>query len=201
MEQEIFKAGVRPGSIGTQTEIKLLICFIMSNTRQSMSFEQLYEALSEKNLVNYFELVQAVDELCASGHIDTGASRDGPALFQTTPLGIQAGEELGGSLPLSVRENALDAAGRLLARERRRAELRVETVPEGSGFRVHLSIPDDEGPLVGFDLFVPSQEQCELVRRRFLNAPRFIYKGVLALLTGDREVLDEAFPPPEEQLF
>jgi len=201
LEQDVFMAGVRPGSPSTQTEIKMLLCYILSKIGQTMSFEQLYEVLSENSLVNYFELVEALDRLEETGHL-LREQADGGVLFSVTPVGEQAGREFQSALPLSVRERALVSAERLVARIARRREMSVltEAAPDG-GYHLHLSIPQESGALISFSLYAPNKEQCELMRRRFLNAPRFIYKGVLALLTGDRDMLDELFPPPEEQLF
>lgn len=199
LEQDVFMAGVRPGSPASSTEIKMLLCYLLS--RQDMHFQQILDALSEDALVNYFELVAALDALCVSGHLSRASSDDGDR-FAVTALGRQAGDEFASALPASVRERAQRAAARLLARERRIAELEITTTPaEGGGFHMRLAIPEQSGALVSFTLFVPNEEQCGLIRRRFLNAPGFIYKSVLALLTGDRSTLDEAFPAEEDRLF
>lgn len=33
---------------------------------------------------------------------------------------------------------------------------------------------------------MPTEKECEAIRRRFLNDPMLVYKGVFALLTGER---------------
>lgn len=200
--QEVFRAGVAPGGPSSQFEIKTLVLYTLSETGQTMSFSQLYDALSEEHLVNYFELVQAAEQLDALGHLRRAAQADGADAYSATDQGAQAARELVGTLPLSVREKALRGAQKALARERRVKEAVVDVQPAaGGGFQLRLEIPDADGPLVSFTLYAPNEEQCALIRRRFLNAPGYIYKGVLALLTGNREVLDEVFPPPKEQLF
>jgi len=42
-------------------------------------------------------------------------------------------------------------------------------------------------------------QECEKLKRQFLNDPVFIYQGVLALLSGKRDILGE--PLPQEDLF
>lgn len=202
MDQEIFKAGVRPGSPNSQVEIKMLLCFILSKIKDAMSFAGLYEAFGQDALVNYFELVEALDQLVAQGHLRCSNLPGRESLYSVTPLGEQAAEEFTPILPLSVRDRALQAAERLLERQKRLSELVVDiSAAPGGGFTMELSIPGEDCALVKFSLYVPTKEQCDEIRRHFLNAPSFIYKGVLALLTGDRQVLDEIFPPQEEQLF
>lgn len=199
MNDDIFKAGVRPGGLTSHNEIKMLLCYILSSIEQPMSFSLLHEALQENGLVNYFELVGAMEGLVKSGHLQL-EMEDGAERYRVTELGRRAGSEFEGALPLAVRERAVDAARRLMRRSRREQAVNIEVHPQNGGYRMELSIPEDGGSLVAFALHLPTKEDCELVRRRFLNDPTFIYKGVLALLTGNREVLGQIFPQ-EEGLF
>lgn len=197
MENDIFKAGVQPGGLTSHNEIKMLICYILSRLADPMSFEMLHEALSENSLVNYFELVQVMEGLVDSGHILL-QQENGTELYSATGLGRQAGGEFEAALPLAVREKAVQAAERLMRRSRREKAVRIEVQPQNGGYRLELSIPEQSGALVSFTLHLPTKEDCELVRRRFLNDPVFIYKGVLALLTGNREVLGQIFSRDED---
>lgn len=189
MEQDIFKAGVRPGSPASQDEIKMLVCYILSKIDSTIRFAQLHEALSSCSLVNYFDLVQVVEDLLHSGHIAIADDADGG--YQATETGLQAAHEFAHTLPLSVREKAVRATGRELRRHRRLAEVSIKTTRVGDGYRMELSIPEQNDTLISFSLFLPTQEECALVRKRFLNDPVFIYQGVVALLTGNPDILGE----------
>lgn len=199
MENNIFRAGVRPGGPTSHDEIKMLICYILSKLGQPMNFAQLHEALLENSLVNYFELVQVMDGLVRTGHLAL-ETVDDVDTYSIAELGRQAGEEFANSLPLAVREKAVNAADRLLRQQQRAAEVSVEILPVEGGFQIQLAIPESGGNLISFTLFAPTREECGLLRRRFLNDPMFIYQGVLALLTGDRKTIGEIFPQ-KEQLF
>lgn len=200
MENEVFKAGVRPGSPTTTDEIKILVCYILTKTGADMSFAQIHEALSEHELVNYFELVSAVDSLENTGHVEVNPHEDETSRFRVTALGKSTADEIDGLLPVSVREKAASSADKLLRRKKREREVEVRIEPSDSGFEVNLAIPDENSKLVSFAVFCPTKDEAELIRRRFLNDPFYIYKGVLALLTGDRDVLGEMFPA-KENLF
>ncbi len=202
MMDSIFNAGVAPGSPVSQTELKTLICYILSNIQQPMSFMQLYDALTQHNLVNYFELVPALDQLCQSRHLTrTEDVSDGADYYMATSLGLETGKELTTAVPASVREKALASAQKVLRRERRKSEVRVNTIPaKNGGFIMEFAIPESKSDLIRFSLFVPTQEECAHLKKRFFNAPLFIYQGVLALLTGNSAVLGEAVLP-EEELF
>lgn len=200
MESDIFRAGVRPGSPGTEVEVKMLLCYVLSNLEQAMTFDQLYEALSDHGIVNYFELIQLLDKLLETGHLSAVAPPGSPALYTATDLGTQAGDELGKDLPLTVREKSLASCRRLLARERRLSEVKISETPCQDGFMLEFAIPDDRGEILSLQVFSPTRHECELLKRRFLNAPLTIYKGIIALLTGDERVMGEIFTR-EEPLF
>lgn len=199
MESDIFRAGVAPGGPTSHDEIKMLVLHILSRIGKPMRFSQLHEALEEKDLVNYFELVRVVDGLIKTGHIVAEEGEAGER-YSITEIGLQAAEAFETTLPLAVREKAVEAADKLLRRQKREAEVSVQIRSEGGGYRVELAIPEGEGSLVSFSLFAPTWEESERIRRRFLNDPMFIYKGVVALLTGDNQVLGKIFPQ-QERLF
>ncbi|MCL2579869.1 MAG: DUF4364 family protein [Oscillospiraceae bacterium] len=201
MESEIFLAGVRPGGVDTEDQVKVLICYILSQLGEGMDFDQLYDALSQYNLVNYFELVCALDKLTDTGHLAREKKQGVPAVYTVTKLGKHTEKELERSLPLAVRERALDAGRRLLARERRLREVKISRTPSpGGGFILELSIPEKEGEMLTLRVFAPSEEVCGQITRQFLNSPLTIYKGVMALLTGNEQLLGQIFTQ-EEKLF
>lgn len=197
MEQEVFRAGVRPGGPTTGDEVKILICYILSKIEGPMSFSQLHEALSEQELVNYFELVSAMDALENTGHIESSPDGAGAQSYSVTELGRNAAGVIKGLLPASVRDRALRSASRLLRRKKREKEVVARITASGAGFEVKLGLPGGGSELLGLSVFCPTREEAELVRKRFLNDPTYIYKGVLALLTGDKQVIGKMFPENE----
>ena len=201
MEREVFMAGVRPGGLTTGDEIKMLICYILTKVPAPMSFAMLHEALAVNELVNYFELVQAVEHLLRTGHIMTELDENGADWYSATPLGQEAAAVFKTDLPASVRDRACRSANRMVKRRKRESEVKVNITPRMTGgFTLEMSIPDGGGDLVSFSLFCPTKEECDAVRRRFLNDPAYIYKMVVALLTGDKHMLGDLIPE-EEKLF
>lgn len=201
MERDVFLAGVRPGGLTTSDEIKMLVCYVLSKVPAAMSFAQLHETLAEHELVNYFELVQAIDQLLHSGHIASRQDDAGADWYTSTPLGDDAAVVFKTDLPASARDKAFRTATLIARRHKRESEVKIEVSErESGGFTVEMSIPNGGGDLIAFSLFCPTREECESVRRRFLNDPAYIYKVVVALLTGDEGVLGDLLPE-KEKLF
>ena len=185
MRQDAFTGGVDPGGLWNQNDIRILLCYILHSVGSPLSGEELSQILQRKALANYFEAQDALAALEARGNVE----RDSAGRYQVTPAGREIAQTLDATLPLSVRDKALEAALTLLAEERSHRENRVEVVPQEGGHQVTCHISGGEGmELMAVSLYVPDSAQAELVRQRFYQAPDRVYKLLLASLTGDREM-------------
>lgn len=200
MKTEIFTAGTAPGSPNTENEIKTLVCYILVETNQPMNFSQIHHALRQENLVNYFQLVGDIASLVDSGHLEKTSKND-VDYYTLTDLGRTTANTLDTSLPFTVREKAVTAAKLILAQQQRLDEVRATITPLDEGYLLELSIPyEDDIKLTSFSLYAPTKEEAEKLRRGFLNDPVFLYKSVMALLSGDLSVLGD-LKPDQNPLF
>ena len=197
MDREIFAADISPGSPATITEVKTLVCIVLTQAGE-MSFSLLHESLRENRLVNYFELIRALTQLVKTEHVSCKITC-GEELYSITALGERTAAELAADIPAAVREKAVLAAELVKKREKRMAEVEIKIENRDGGYYLTLALPGDNEKLVEFTVFAPTEQECEKLRHRFLNAPVFIYQGVMALLSGRRDVLGE--PLPQENLF
>lgn len=190
MSDKAISAGVAPGGIRDKNQVKILICYLLKKVKKPLSFDNLNEILAAYGLVNYFELADAVKSLLETGHIDLLENGD-EKLYSCTRLGAGTADLFEHSLPLSVREKAVGAAVELLARIKRESENKAEIKTDDNGMcTVNCRILDQGDTLLDIGLGVPAREQAEMVKKQFLKDPELVYKGVLALLTGDVGILD-----------
>lgn len=193
MEYQAFTEGVRPGGVTTSHEIIILICYMVSRAGQPVSLEQLCDALLRQELVNYFEFANAAEYLVKSGHL-VPADSDRYAI---SPLGQKTAETFEDGLPAAVRDRAVSALQNILKLLRRQEENRVEIEKTEDGYQLSLTVTDIGTDLMSIKMFMPTQEECEIIRKRFLNDPALIYKGVFALLTGDMDTVGSLLPSGE----
>lgn len=196
MEYNAFSEGVRPGGLTTSHQIIILICYMAAKAGQPVSLEQMCTALMRQELVNYFEFANAAEHLVRSGHLVPA----GENLYSPSPLGLTTAETFEDGLPPSVRERALSALQNILKLLRRQKENRVEIEKTDDGYQISLTITDIGTDLMTIKMFMPTMEACEEVRKRFLNDPTIVYKGVFALLTGDMDTVGQLLPS-NENLF
>ena len=183
---EGFRAGVEPGGLTTDYEIKILICHVLKHIERPMPVSALIELFVGEGIGNYFEAASAAAALVKSGHIAIGGC-EGEKCYTLTDLGESAAGTFEKTLPLSVREKAVDAANRYFIRRDRRAHNKAEVQKADDGYLLTLTITDVGSDLLKLTILLPDEETCGRIRERFLDDPIVVYKGVVASLTGSFE--------------
>ena len=191
MKQDAFSAGVEPGDLWHKNDIRILLCYILASVNAPLSRQDLTRIIQEKGLANYFEVEDALASLLTQGNI----AQDQEGRCTVTPAGREIADSLDATLPLSVRDKALEAAFTLLAQAKAQRENRVDLTKTKRGYQITCHISDGEMDLMAISLYVPDKAQAKMVRERFYRDPEGVYKLVLASLTGDtglaREYLRE----------
>ena len=195
MQPDTFQAGVAPGGAISHNEVKLLICHALAALDAPAGFQLLLEALGASGLVNYFALVEALEQLTAAGHLVEARDDTGAVCYRISEIGRAMTAELSEMLPHSLRDKSAAAIRHAQQRVQRLSEVEISEERSGGGYILRLAIPDEA--LFELRLFVPDREQRDIVRRNFLNDPVHIYRSVLSLLAESN-----TFPPDgEETLF
>ena len=188
---DAFTAGVAPGGLISSQHVKLMVCYILARIGKPISRDDMLSLLQYEEIANYFEVVQAIDDLNKGG---TNRRTDAPfEEYEITTDGEEVVAELYRDLPYTMREKALKAAIKMMARNRSEAENRVEMVETDVGVNVTCSVMDIDRPILTITLLVPDMEQANLVKETFLDNPLKVYSGSIALLTGDYKAVKKQF--------
>lgn len=198
MENGVFTAGVLPGAPQNDFEIKFLICYLLYKAEEPVAFDQLCEIFQTTGYVNYFEFTSLISEMIEQGHIkcieETGQ------VYCLTEHGKQTAENFYKAIPISVRERCEKELKRRLKLKKRLQENNVHIVQTRDGYTISIEIEDIGTPLMQLSIFMPTREDCERIKRRFLNDPSFFYQGIMSVVTGDIKTFGMV-PPSGENLF
>ncbi len=183
MDNNTFSEGIAPGGLRQQPEIKLLVCYILKTIDKPLTRTQINEILQEYRIANYFEVNGAISELVCGGQVSSEIS-DGDELITITSKSKIDVARIERSLPRSIREKAVNAALKILARDRIKKEsnVQVEKLPEG-GYHVSLEVFDMDTQLLKITLYVADERQTEIVKENFYNNAVSIYSNVISSLT------------------
>ena len=199
MAGEFLTQGIEPGGLTTSHETRSLICYLFRSLRSELTAEQVNDILQEDGLVNYFELSCAVADLTRSGHLSL--SKDGKRL-SITEKGIGAANTFEKTLPFTVKEKAVRAGIKLLARQKRDRENKVEIVPCENGCTLNIKmLLDQNNDLLNLSMLLPDRAQAQVMKEQFLSDPELFYKGILALLTGDMKTVGELIPSENAKYY
>lgn len=184
MSGAAFSAGVKPGGLTSETEIKILLCYLLANAGRSLSQSQLETALAGEELVNCFELASALHSLSEQGHI---LQHEG--FYAITPSGANLSDMLATNVPVSVREAALSAILRLQRFSQKSLHNQAEITAVDNGYLLACRIVDEAGPPVfQMDIYLPDLSSAQLAQSCFVENGDTVYLLTLAGLTGQKQL-------------
>ena len=185
MQSNAFTGGIRPGGLTNDFEVKILICYLLNNVKTVMTKSQLLEVISESNFVNYFELMEALSELKASGNIIFLNSSNGDEILKLSEIGVKTSETFSDTLPITVKEKSLELAQRHIQYEKRKEEIDVSYDKVHDGYQLKLKFKDIGTDLLNLSIFIPTEKQCKEIKEQIYRDPTLVYRGILSVLLGD----------------
>lgn len=190
-----FTAGVRFGGISDRTEIKILVCYLLSNVNQPVSAQQIIDTLVGQELVNYFELQDALSHLSQQNLIT-----ENNGLYSITKEGIDISKQLEKALPYSVRERAYKAVIEILqyAALKKQNQTSITTLHEG-GYNLNCTISDKDFVLFSCDIHMPNEKSALLAQEKFIKHGHEIFKCVLGITTDNPKMYRAFLEHPEEE--
>lgn len=188
---EAFTAGVKLGGLTSDTQIRILLCYLIK-TAGPLTRDAMQGALLQEQLVNYFEFVDALGELEKQN-----LATEGPQGYTVTEKGAVVAETLSVDLPRSVRETAIQAVIRIQAWVHKAAQNHAAVERQGGEYIVTCTIRDMDTDMFQLRLAMPDQLTADAVKHRFIARGSQIYATLLTELT---QPVTEQEQPPEALL-
>lgn len=181
MEKNASGAGVARGGLFSTTEIKILICYILSAIEEGVPVDMLANVLHYEGLANAFEVSDAVVSLASSGQIK--ATDNTEQVYQITDSGKATAENLKSSLSSVVKERAYLAVMKMLAKFKNAKDNHFEITHENGATYLSCSAIDGGKPFITVKMLITDEEQAGFIRERFLENPAKIYSKIIEMLT------------------
>ena len=184
-----------PAPLRDKNEIKIFILFLLDKIGYPLDYNTIGSIVVQDGIVRYFDFADCFFQLLDAGHV--APAREGTEqlslsegeteeeLFEVTATGREVATVLGDNLMITVREQGIRSALRHLSLQKMGADVDQHHEPLGKGFMYHCSIKDKTGKILGVDLRLDDRRQLEKINRNFAERPEIIYRGILALLSGD----------------
>ena len=173
-------------------EIKLFILLLLDGIGVPLEFEVINDIVLRDGVVTYFDFADAFGDLCDNGLIEYTEQPDGSGkTYSVTPKGHAITEGLDTKLYGQIKEKAIRSAQRAMAFRLSGGSTSASVQQTDDGYNVVCSITENGKLLFSTTVFVRSAAYAERLRDRFDEEPETVYKGVLALLSGDVDYLFE----------
>ncbi|MBQ4066813.1 MAG: DUF4364 family protein [Clostridia bacterium] len=201
-----------------EDEIKIFILYLLDKIGYPLDYPSIGSIMMQDGIVNFFDFAQCFFALVDAGHIreivaDKGERYDGrreeadvakstendeeeyepttTILYEVTDTGREVARVLSDSLMITVREKSYRSALRHLSFERQGAYVNQSYRPDGDGFLVTCSIKDHNGVVMDLTVRADSEYQLKRMLNNYSERPEVVFRGVVALLSGDVNYLFE----------
>ena len=177
--------------IHEESTVRVIILYLLEELKRSLDFHTLTEIILWDGQVNYFTFADCLEDLARKGAVSKTGEK-GKELYAITPFGRGILENVSGMLLASMKSQLMRSATRLLAFNStgKAVKARVEPLPEEGGCHLICAVEDHQHRLLEVKLFLDNEDEAALYAKRFDQQAEHIYRGVLALISGDAKILE-----------
>lgn len=185
---EAFTAGVKPGGLTDDTQIRILLCYLVK-TAGPLTRNTLQGALLQEQLVNYFEFADALADV-EKQHL---VAIDEESQYSITKKGSTVADTLALDLPRTVRESAIRAVMQIQSWRHKAAMNRARVEEEDGEYTVWCAIGDLGSDVFRLQLAMPDKLTAETIKNNFTAHGSEIYSKIMDMLT--QPSTDDDRPP------
>ena len=168
-----------------KNDIKIFILYLLRHIGYPLDFVSINDIVVQDGYVGYFDFVECFAELLETGNIEEIKS-DAEELYEITPQGIHVADTLDSRLINMIKEKSLKSALRLLSFKERGAKVKFDYQPLPNGrFDAVCVISEREEEILNVRMKLESSNQLERIRLNFYDKPEVVYRGILAVVTGE----------------
>ena len=174
--------------LSDRDDIQIFILYILNSIGYPLSYDDLHDMAVQDGFITSFDFIEAYGELLANGNIrkeKTEAQR-----LEITEKGKHIAVTLNGRLLASVKERAMKSALRLIAFKKKGSKISTDVKALSRGrYELKCTIIDDGVELMELKCILDNQKQVDRMVYNFDSRPEHIYRGILALLSGEVDYL------------
>lgn len=185
MNGDASSAGVKRGGLINIAEIRILICYLLSNVTQPVCGQNLAEILYHDGIANYFEVDDAISELIKGGLIELVEGTTDR--YVITKSGADAATTLKTTVPFTIRQRAYNATVRMLAAERNYAETKFSIEKKDKGCIVSCSAYDRDMELVTVRVLVADENQANNIKDKFVTNPSEVCRKIIDFILDNKD--------------
>lgn len=191
-----------------ENEIKIFILYLLDKIGYPLDYPSIGSIMMQDGIVNFFDFAENFWALVDAGHIkeivvpadktetaeknadgendEEETEADPTILYQVSDTGREVAEVLSDNIMVAVREKSYRSALRHLSFKKMGAYIDHSYKPDPKGgYILNCTIKENNSPIMDLSVKVDSDYQLDRILRNFSEKPEVVFRGVLALLSGD----------------
>ncbi|MBR0510461.1 MAG: DUF4364 family protein, partial [Clostridia bacterium] len=154
------------------------VCYVLASLDAPISKDGFVQALQSTDLINFFEIGDALSVLTLSDLIEADL-KDGVEYLSLTPRGREVARQMETDVLFTARRAAVAAALDMLSKEKARGGTKTEIVKLSRGYHVRLSVMDGDTLMMQTVLYTADALQANSIADRFAEDPKSVYAGII----------------------
>lgn len=169
--------------------VKIFVLFLMENINYPLDFVSINDIVMQTDYVMYLDFAESFDELLEANLIEY-TEIDGEKYYSVTKKGSLVARELHSDILTSILDKSLEAAFRYLDFKKRGIEARCSSMRRADGrFDLTCTLYEKREKIFETTIVVDTENRVERMKRLYMERPDVIYRGTVALLTGQMSYL------------
>lgn len=180
-----------------KNQIKIFILYLLDKIGYPLAYNTITSIMIQDGVVEFFDFGECFFELVDAGLVnviypqknesvgDDGKGETATPLYEASLKGRQVALGLSDNIMRGVRERSYRSALRHLSFSQKGAVVDNSFDRSGDKSLFKCSIKDVDGIVMDVKVRVDNEQQLERMRTNYIQRPEVVYRGLIALLTGD----------------
>ncbi len=177
-----------------KSDIKIFILYLLMQLERPLDYVTLHDICVQDEFVNQFDFVEEFYELLDMKALEMTKGEDGTETVRLTRKGRDTAEMMKDRILPEILDHAVRSALQLISFKARGLTARSSIEESGDGkYTLTCTVGGAEGAALEAKLVLESKRQAERMRINFDERSEFIYRGIMALLSGNMNYLAESW--------
>ena len=169
-----------------KSDIKIFILYLLAQLERPLDYVTLHDICVQDEFVNQFDFTEEFYELLDMKALEEKTGENGEKLVYLTHKGRETAETMKDRILPEILDHAVRSALQLLSFKAQGLSARSSIEELGGGkYMLTCRIGGQDGNHMETKLMLESLRQAERMRINFDERSEFIYRGIMALLSGD----------------
>jgi len=172
-------------------DIRIFILYLLRNIGYPLSYYDLHDVVTQDGYVNSFDCTECIYDLVEKGNL-LRTEENGKEMFAITDQGCLVADELKSRLLHTIREKSLRSAFRFMDFKKKGSRVICKVQPNmDTTYEITCGVVERERELMMITVHVDNDATKERILHNFDERPESVYRGMMALLTGEMNYLFE----------